>query len=188
MRPLIFFMHASLNGFACGPNGEMNWIQINDEIFDFVANITAKADTALYGRVTYGMMESYWPTAADKPNATKHDREHARWYKNVDKIVLSTTLPEEVKANVTVIRDRLKEQIAAYKNREGKNILIFGSPRASHALLAEGLIDEFWIFLNPVLIGQGIPLFKNIHEITKLTLLETKVFSGGVIALHYAKQ
>ncbi len=188
MRKLIFFMHASLDGFACGLNGEMNWIQINDEIFDFVATITAKADTGLYGRVTYGMMESYWPTAADKPNATKHDKEHALWYKNAEKIVLSTTLNAEGRDNTTVIRDRLKEQITAHKNKEGKNILIFGSPRASHALLAEGLIDEFWIFLNPVLIGQGMPLFKNIHEITKLTLLETKVFSGGVIALHYGKK
>lgn len=188
MRKLIYFMHASLDGFVGGPNGEMNWIQINDEIFEYVDTITAKADTAVYGRVTYEMMEAYWPTAADKPNATQHDKNHSVWYKNVEKIVLSTTLSAEGRENTTIIRNQLKEQINAHKNKDGKNILIFGSPRASHALLAAGLIDEFWIFLNPVLIGQGMPLFKNINEITKLTLLETKVFSGGVIALHYGKK
>ena len=67
------------------------------------------------------------------------------------------------------------------------NILIFGSPGASHALLSQDLIDEFWIFVNPVLLGQGIPLFKGVKGITNLNLLETKLFSGGVIALHYEK-
>lgn len=188
MRKLVFFMHASLDGFVAGPNGELNWVTVNDEIFDFVATMTAKADTALYGRVTYEMMESYWPTAGAKPNASKHDKEHSDWYKNVSKVVLSTTLNDESLENTKVIANQLADNINAIKQQQGKNILIFGSPTASHSLIGEELVDEFWIFVNPVLIGQGIPLFKNVTGITKLKLLETKIFSSGVIALHYEKK
>lgn len=188
MRNLIFFMHASLDGFVSGPNGELSWAKVNDEIFDFVATMTDQADTALYGRKTYDMMQSYWPTAADQPNASKHDKEHAKWYKDVSKVVLSKTLKENELENTTVISNQLSENILTIKNQAGKNILIFGSPTASHSLLAEGLIDEFWIFVNPVLLGQGIPLFKNITETTPLNLLESKTFACGVIALHYEKK
>lgn len=187
MRNLVFFMHTSLDGFVAGLNGEMNWISVDDEIFDFVGMMTDKADTALYGRVTYEMMQGYWPTAGEKPNASKHDKEHAAWYKQVSKIVLSKTLSEKGLDNTTVISDQLTENINKIKNEEGKNILIFGSPAASHSLLSYGLVDEFWLFVNPVLLGQGMPLFKGVNEITKLKLVETKTFSCGVIALHYEK-
>lgn len=185
MRNLILFMHTSLDGFVGGPNGELNWASINDEIFDFVATLTEKADTALYGRVTYDMMQSYWPTAATQPNATKHDKEHSVWYSQVAKVVLSRTISEEGLENTTVISDHLTENINKIKNQDGKNILIFGSPTASHSLLSEGLIDEYWLFVNPVLLGNGIPLFKGVTEKTRLKLLETKIFDCGVIALHY---
>jgi dihydrofolate reductase len=185
MRKLIYFMHSSLDGFVARPNGEMNWIAIDDEMFDFVATMTAQADTALYGRVTYQMMEAYWPTAADQPDASKHDKEHSVWYMNVSKVVLSKTLNEADLKNTKVISDNLFENISKIKQQAGKNILIFGSPRASHSLLNIGLVDEFWIFLNPILIGEGLPLFKDVPGIIKLVLLETRTFASGVIALHY---
>jgi dihydrofolate reductase len=181
-------MHTSLDGFVAGLNGEMNWIKVDDEIFDFVPTLTGSADTALYGRVTYEMMQGYWPTAAEQPNASKHTKEHSVWYKNVPKVVLSTTMKQEGLDNTTVISDHLTENINKLKEQDGKNILIFGSPRASHSLLRLGLIDEYWLFVNPVLLGEGIPLFKNVHEKTELRLLETRTFSSGVIALHYGKR
>ena len=101
MRNLIFFMHTSLDGFVTGPNGEMDWIQLDDDIFDFVATMTDKADTALYGRVTYEMMESYWPKAGEQPNASKHDKEHSAWYNQVSKVVLSKTINETGLINTT---------------------------------------------------------------------------------------
>lgn len=185
MRKLIFFMHTSLDGFVAGLQGEMNWIKIDDEMFDFVGTMTDKADTALYGRVTYEMMQNYWPDAGKQPNASKHDREHSAWYNRVPKVVLSRTMSENGLENTTIIHDKLAENINQIKKQDGKNILIFGSPRASHSLLSEGLIDEFWLFVNPVLLGQGMPLFSGVNEITELKLLETKTFSSGVIALHY---
>ena len=185
MRKLIFFMHTSLDGFVAGLKGELAWINIDETIFDFVATMTDKADTALYGRVTYEMMQAYWPTAGKQPNASKHDKEHSAWYNKVSKVVLSKTISEKGLDNTKVIGDQLADNINKIKKQDGKNILIFGSPTASHSLLSQGLVDEFWLFVNPVLLGQGIPLFKGVTETTKLKLIETKTFSCGVIALHY---
>lgn len=180
-------MHTSLDGFVAGPNGEMNWIKLDETLFDFVGTMTDKADTALYGRVTYEMMQSYWPNAGEKPNATKHDKEHSAWYNNVSKVVLSTTMQANERDNTQVIADHLSENISILKKQEGKNILIFGSPRASQSLLKEGLIDEFWLFINPIILGEGIPLFKGFTEICNLKLIGSKTFACGVIALHYEK-
>jgi len=180
-------MHSSLDGFVAGTKGEMNWITVDEEIFDFVKTMTDQADTALYGRVTYQMMEAYWPTAGEQPNASRHDKEHSVWYKNVLKVVLSRTLNEAGLLNTKVISNNLIENINKLKQESGKNILIFGSPRASHSLLNAGLVDEFWIFVNPVLLGKGIPLFKDVPGLTKLRLLDTKLFASGVVALHYNK-
>jgi dihydrofolate reductase len=185
MRKLIFFIHTSLDGFVAGINGEMDWINTDDAMFDFVATMTNKADTALYGRVTYDMMQSYWPTAGEQPNASKHDKEHSAWYNKVSKVVLSKTISEKGLDNTKVIADELADNVNKIKKQDGKNILIFGSPTASHSLLSLGLIDEFWLFVNPVLLGNGIPLYKGTTETTKLKLIETQTFSLGVIALHY---
>jgi len=187
MRNLIFFMHTSLDGFVAGPNGEMNWIKVDEEIFDFVATMTDQADTALYGRVTYEMMQSYWPKAGEQPGASKHDKEHSAWYNKVSKIVLSKTISEKGLDNTIVISDQLADKINKIKKQDGKNILIFGSPGASQSLLNQGLIDKFWLFVNPIILGQGMPLFKDITGTTKLKLAESKTFACGVIALHYKK-
>ncbi|WP_460972711.1 dihydrofolate reductase family protein [Spirosoma migulaei] len=185
MRKLLFFMHTSLDGFVAGPNGEMDWINLDDVLFDFVGTMTEQADTALYGRVTYEMMQAYWPTAADQPNASRHDIEHSSWYNKVPKVVLSKTMSETGLTNTTVISDHLSDHIHKLKQQEGRNILIFGSPGASQSLLNQGLIDEFWLFVNPVILGQGMPLFKNITGRARLKLVETKPFDCGVLALHY---
>ena len=187
MRNLIFFMHTSLDGFVAGLKGEMNWIKVDDEMFDFVATMTDTADTALYGRVTYEIMQSYWPNAGKEPNASKHDKEHSAWYNKVSKVVLSKTISEKGLDNTTVISGQLTDNINKIKKQDGKNILIFGSPRASQSLLNEGLIDEFWLFVNPIILGQGLPLFKDITGTTKLKLVESKTFACGVIALHFKK-
>ncbi len=187
MKKIISFMHISLDGFVAGLNGEMDWIKVDDALFNFVGTMTDQADTALYGRVTYQMMESYWPTAGEKPNASKHDIEHSIWYNKVSKVVLSRTIKRIGQNNTKVISENISENINKLKQQDGKNILIFGSPTASNSILNKGLVDEFWIFVNPVLLGQGIPLFKDISESIRLSLIETKTFDIGVIALHYAK-
>lgn len=187
MTKIISFMHISLDGFVAGPHGEMNWITINEEIFDHVGKRISQTDTALYGRVTYQMMENYWPTAADKPTATKHDREHSKWYKTAHKAVLSTTLQGLDLPNTTIISEQLQDNIHKLKQRGGEEILLFGSPAATHALMQEDLIDGYWLFVNPIILGQGIPLFMEQAEKVKLKLVSTRPFDGGVIELNYVR-
>jgi dihydrofolate reductase len=189
MRKLISFMHVSLDGFVAGPNGELDWVKVDQEIFDYVGKRISGGDTALYGRVTYEMMESYWPTAGDKPNATKHDIEHSKWYSKVHKVVLSRTMRDANIPNTTIISDNLAEGINQIKSRNGsEDILVFGSPSATHALIEHNLIDGYWLFLNPVILGQGIPLFAGVKDKTKLKLLNTKQFASGVVELNYVAE
>jgi dihydrofolate reductase len=188
MRKIISFMHISLDGFVAGPNGEMDWIKVDEEIFDHVGKRISEGDTALYGRVTYQMMESYWPTAADKPTASKHDIEHSRWYKNVHKVVLSKTMKEEGLTNTKIICDNLSDSINEIKqspNGGNKDILLFGSPTATHSLIPLNLIDGYWLFVNPIILGRGIPLFTDIKDKIKLKLLTTQQFTCGVTELSY---
>lgn len=184
MRKLIQHMHVSLDGFVTDRNGGMGWIHVDEEMFEHVGSMTDEADAGLYGRVTFEMMDAYWPTAADKPNATKHDVQHAEWYKAAYKVVLSNTL-KTASGSTQIISDNLVEQINTLKEEPGKNILIFGSPGAAHSLMRYNLIDEYWLFVNPVLLGGGKPLFSDIQQQTNLQLLDTKIFRSGVVALHY---
>ena len=178
-------MHMSLDGFVAGPNGEMNWIKVDEEIFNYVGQRISEGDTALYGRVTYQMMENYWPTAGQKPNATRHDIDHSKWYSKVHKVVLSRTLNEKELANTTIISDNLSGHIQQIKQQEGGEILLFGSPTATHALMQQGLIDGYWLFVNPIILGRGIPLFADIKDKVKLELKSTRPFASGVTELSY---
>ena len=185
MGKIVLFMHASLDGFAAGKKGEMRWIHVDQEIFDFVEERIAKTNTALYGRVTFEMMESYWPTAGDEPGASKHDRVHSAWYKSARKVVLSNTLNQAVFTNTTVIGKDYPTALRKLKADTTGEMLLFGSPATAHTLLAEDLIDECWLFINPVLLGEGIPVFKGIKEMQSLKLLRTHVFSSGVVCLQH---
>jgi dihydrofolate reductase len=188
MKKIISFMHISLDGFVAGPNGEMNWIKVDEEIFDHVGKRISEGDTALYGRVTYQMMENYWPAAGDKPTATRHDMEHSKWYSKVHKVVLSTTMKEEGLTNTKIISGNLSDSINEIKqsrNGNSKDILLFGSPTATHSLIQLNLIDGYWLFVNPIILGQGIPLFEDIKDKIKLKLLTTRQFACGVTELNY---
>src|SRR5688572_21315883 len=142
MRKIVQFMHVSLDGFVAGPNGEMDWITVDDEIFDYAGNRTDHADMALYGRVTFEMMEGYWPTAAQQPNASKHDIEHSAWYNKVEKVVLSKTFKGKSFKNTKIISENVAAEVHKLKQGSDKEIIIFGSPGAFHSLMAEELIDE----------------------------------------------
>ena len=178
-------MHISLDGFVAGRNGELNWVTINEEIFDHVGKRIRKGDTALYGRVTFQMMEDYWPAAGNKPTATRHDVEHSKWYGKAHKIVLSKTMKAAELTNTTIISDKLSDKINEIKKQPGEEILLFGSPTANHSLMQLDLIDGYWLFVNPIILGQGIPLFAGIKDKIKLNLLTTRQFSSGVTELNY---
>ncbi len=188
MRKLVSFMHISLDGFVGGLNGELDWITHGGEIFDYAQDRTSQSDTALYGRATYQIMQDYWPTAADAPDASKHDIEHAKWYAKVKKVILSRTWQGREIPNTTIISNSLAENINAVKNQEGKEIVIFGSPGATHSLMLQDLIDEYWFFVNPIILGKGITLFRGNEERINLRLIKTRAFSSGVVCLHYERK
>ena len=185
MRRIISFMHISLDGFVAGPNGEMDWIIADEELFDYVGKRIKDGDTSLYGRKTFQMMEDYWPTAADKPTATRHEIEHAKWYSRVHKVVLSKTLKDADMTNTEIISNNLPDRMNEIKHRAGPDILLFGSPTATHSLIQLNLIDGYWLFVNPIILGQGIPLFVDIKDKIKLNLLTTRQFTCGVTELSY---
>jgi dihydrofolate reductase len=185
MRRVVLFMHTSLDGFVAGPEREMDWIKVEEEMFDFALRQTNQSDTAIYGRITYELMDSYWPTAADNPNATKHDKEHSAWYNNVNKIIISKTMKDVKLPRTVVISEKVPSEIQKLKNQTGQDIVIFGSPSIGHLLMAENLIDDYWLFVNPILLGKGIPLFKQIDGRIKLKLSKSQIFSSGVVCLHY---
>src|SRR5206468_1959434 len=142
-------------------------------LFDHVGKRISQTDTALYGRTTYEMMEGYWPAAGKEPDASKHDIEHSKWYNKAHKVVLSNTMKNAALPNTTIISDNLSERLQEIKQQDSSDILLFGSPTATHSLIQQNLIDGYWLFVNPIILGQGIPLFTGINDKIKLQLLTT---------------
>ena len=188
MAKLVSSILITLDGFVAGPNGEMDMFKVEQEFFDLAEKLTGAADTALYGRGTYQLMDSYWPTAGDKSDASKHDKEHAAWYNRVEKIILSTTLQKPNGTNSRIISSNVSQEIKKLKQEKERNIQIFGSPGVVRSLMKENLIDEYWIFLAPVVIGKGKALFTDFDHRVNLKLLSAKTYTSGIIALHYEKK
>jgi len=139
-------------------------------------------DTAIYGRTTYQLMESYWPGMVDADDQPA--RAHARWYRDVAKIVASRTLTES-KSNVRVVGDDIVGALRAEKQRAGGDLMIFASPTLTHALAAAELVDEWRLTIQPAILGGGLPLFAHVEKPSKLELRSSKSFGSGVIAVRY---
>ncbi|MFN8440792.1 MAG: dihydrofolate reductase family protein [Caldilineaceae bacterium] len=184
MRNLVVFMHMSLDGFAAGPNGELDWIAYDQELEKHAETVVDTVGTALYGRVTYHMME-YWRTVLSNPEASEHERNHANWIEAIPKVVVSTTLKSVDWNNTTIISDNLVDEITKLKQQPGKDIVIFGSPSLSQTLAQLGLVDAYQLSLSPVILGAGKPFFAHQEQKAQLQLLSTKTFASGALAMHY---
>lgn len=184
MRNLVAFMHMSLDGFAAGPNGELDWVAYDEELEKYAEGIVASVGTALYGRTTYHMME-YWRTIPGNPDATEHERAHAAWIEAIPKVVVSTTLSSVDWHNTSIIAANLGEEISQRKQQPGKDIVIFGSPSLTQTLAQLGLVDEYQLTVSPVLLGNGMPFFAPLTAKQPLRLLSKHVFASGALGLHY---
>jgi dihydrofolate reductase len=184
MRNLVAFMHVSLDGFVASPRGEMDWITIDDEIFRDAVMLAENADTALFGRVTYQMMESYWPTVLSNDSSNDLELQHAKWMEDTNKIVFSKKLEKVEWNNTKLIKENIPLEIIKLKREPGKSLMIFGSPRLTHSFMEWNLVDEYRLNINPVILGAGMPLF-NLHNRINLELIELKKFKSGVVGLHY---
>jgi len=178
-------MHMSLDGFVAGPHGEMDWIAINDRVFSFVEQFIDEADTGLYGPTTFGMMESHWPAVLKDPKASGHQLNHSRWYEKAGKVVFSRKLNKLENQSAKLIKENLANEVATLKNAPGKNLMIFGSPRLVHSFAQLGLIDEFVITVNPIILGTGIPMFAGIDRRIRLQLIKSTELEAGVVGYHY---
>ncbi|HEX5654396.1 MAG TPA: dihydrofolate reductase family protein [Chitinophagaceae bacterium] len=185
MRKLVLLAHISLDGFVAGPKGELDGFESAAENLGFVCQLTEEADAALFGRISYQLLDQYWPQAKDHPGATPEEVAFSNWYNKARKIVISRTLSNQESDNTTVICEDIPAEISKIKEEAGKDILIFGSPSVSQLLMRHELIDSYWIFINPVIFGKGIPLFAETASRTKLTLLHTHRFANGELALNY---
>jgi dihydrofolate reductase len=180
-------MHVSLDGFVAGPNGEIDWVRFDDDLVEDVQALVDSADTALFGRVTYQLMESYWPTAASSPTATKHDLDHARWLNPAPKIVFSRTLKNVHWQNTRIVKDQIGEEIARLRKQPGKNLILFASPTLGSTFMNLNLIDEYFFNINPIVLGKGKLLFRDQSEMRRLKLLESKTYKNGVVGLRYGR-
>jgi dihydrofolate reductase len=188
MRKIVVLMHVSLDGFAAGPKGEMNWIHIDDEMFEDVDGMFTTADAALYGRVTYQMMESYWPTVPGNPASTAHDIRHTHWLDAANKVVFSKTLEKAEWQNTTLLKGNFQTEVMKLKEQPGQDISVVGSLSVTHELMRLNLIDEYRINVNPVVLGQGLPFFKDVQSKLELKLVNAKTYNVGVVALRYVKK
>jgi len=187
MRKLVLIAHISLDGFVAGIKGELDDFDASEENLQFVCSLTEEADSALFGRTSYELLNHYWPNARNLPGASKGTIAYSMWYNNAQKIVVSKTITGKDLENTIVIADNLPSEISKIKHQPGKDILIFGSPAVSQLLMQKNLIDSYWIFVNPIIFGSGISLFKEMSNKIKLKLESTKQFTNGEIALSYSR-
>jgi len=189
MRKIILFMHMSLDGFIARSDGALDWVTMDDKELGevLIGDMLENSDTMLLGRSLYQGFESYWPNAAKDPATPPDLAEFAKWIDETQKVVFSKTL-ESVTWNQSVLeKGDLSESVAKLKSQPGKNIVLFGGAKMSSALAGLGLIDEFRIKLEPVVLGSGVPLFKDVEARVNLKLTFAQSFSSGVVGLIYQK-
>jgi dihydrofolate reductase len=172
----------SLDGFIEGPNRELDWHIIDEELHTFVNEQQSAIDACLYGRRMYEVM-TYWETADQDPSSPEYALEFARIWKNMPKIVFSKTL-ERVQGNARLVRDNIAEEITKLKAQPGKDLELGGANIAS-TFMRLGLIDEYRLFVHPVVLGSGTPMFPALDDKITLRLVETRTFGSGVVYLRY---
>lgn len=191
MRKLVLSTHVTLDGFASGPDGELDWhfSHWNDEMEEAVAEQLSTVDTILVGRVTYEAMADYWPAAAANPEGRRKDIQFAEWMNRVAKIVFSSKLsPFNVESmhwnNTRLIKGDIVENIEALKKERGRDMIIWGGVSIIQTFIKLGIVDEYNIWIAPVILGEGKPLFSDPAAL-ELELIRTKTFRSGVTLVCY---
>jgi dihydrofolate reductase len=179
MRKLIAAINMTLDGF-CDHTAAI----ADDELHEHYNQLLSTADTILWGRTTYQLMESYWPAIVKNPTGNKPTDEFAVLIDNISKIVYSRTLKDVDWKNTKLKKEVIKEEILELKRQAGKNILV-GSPGLIAAVTPLDLIDEYQLCIHPIILGSGLPLFKNVNGRMNLKLLKTKPFRSGAVTLYY---
>lgn len=174
-------MMVSLDGYFEGENHDLSWHNVDAEFNEFAIKQTSEVSILLFGRRTYELMASYWPSV----NATTDDPIVAELMNSTQKIVFSKTLEKAEWNNTHLVSEINPEEIIKLKKESSKDLAIFGSNLLAVNLIKLDLVDEFRIMVNPVAIGRGTPLFHGLHENLRLNLINTMVFKSGNVLLRY---
>ena len=178
-------MSVSVDGFIEGPNRELDWHLVDDELHShFNAQLSAMG-AFLSGRVTYELMAGFWPTADTDPKSTGPMVEFARIWRDMPKIVFSRTL-EQADWNTTVVRDLIAEEVMELKAQPGGDLVLGGADLAA-AFMRHDLIDEYRLYVHPIIIGAGKPLFGPSEVKINLRFTESRAFGNGVVLLRYQR-
>ena len=186
MRKIVFMMSVSLDGFFEGPDRELDWQLVDVELHQHFNEWLATAGAFLDGRVNYELMAGHWPTADQDPGASAPEIEFSRIWRDMPKIVFSRTL-EQAGWNTTIVRELVPEEIQKLKEQPGGDLVVGGADLAT-AFRAHDLIDEYRIYVQPVLLGRGRPLFQPSDVAARLRLAETRAFGNGVVLLRYERR
>jgi dihydrofolate reductase len=182
MPKLIYSFGVSLDGFIADPTGNIDWSAPDEELHRFHNEQARELGAQLYGRRLYEVMR-FWETAEEDPSLPEHELEFARIWKDTPKIVFSKTL-EKVEGNARLVPDGAAEEVARLKEQPGKDLAVGGAGLAS-TFMKLGLIDEYRLFVNPVVLGGGTPFFPALDERINLELVETRTFGSRVVYVRY---
>jgi dihydrofolate reductase len=178
-------MSVSLDGFMEGPDRDLDWHMVDDELHRHFNEELGAMGGFLDGRVTYELMAGYWPTADADPSSSRPAAEFARIWRDMPKVVYSRTL-DRAGWNTTVVREVVAEDVMALKAQPGGDLVLGGADLAAE-FMRQDLIDEYRLYVHPVAIGRGKPLFPPSDARTELRLAETRAFGNGVVLLRYER-
>jgi dihydrofolate reductase len=185
LRKLRLQVQMSVDGCIAGPNGEMDWMVglLDDELLKYVSKITESVDTILLGRKMTDVFISFWLDMMNKPDDPWNA--FAKRMIEIPKVVFTKTLNKSKWINTDIATGDLIEEVSKIKSQNGRDIVVYGGSSFDSSLIKEKLIDEFYLFINPVAIGNGMTIFKDLNEIQKYYLIESKVFESGIVLLRY---
>ena len=184
MGKLIYLFNVSLDGFVETPDHSLDWSVVDDELHSWFNGQMRRLDASLYGRRLYEVMSAHWPTAESDPASTETEREFARIWNRMPKIVFSNSL-ESVDFNSRLVTGDVGEELAKLK-AEFDGDLDVGGPTLAAEFIKRGLVDEYGLVVHPVVLGAGTPYFPPLDRPIGLKLIETHVFGSGVVYQGYA--
>jgi dihydrofolate reductase len=184
-RKLIYSMMVSLDGFVETPDHDLDWVIVDEELHKFVNDQQEAIGAYLNGRRMYELMAEYWPTADADPSNPAVIIEFSQIWKKMPKVVFSKTL-DKVEWNARLVKGNFAEEVKKLKAQPGKNLSVGGAHLAA-ACVRLGLVDEYQLFVNPIILGKGTPMFPSLDDKIDLELVETRTFGSGVVLLRYQR-
>lgn len=188
MRKIVVFNLISLDGFFAGEDGNIDWHMVDDEFNDFAVEQTASFGAIIFGKTTYKMFEEFWPVFAKasvgKPTLSA-DEKIAKTIDEVEKFVFSKSLQDVTWKNTKLFHEINPEEVKQWKDQPGGDMVIFGSGTIVQQMTNLGLIDEYRLMVNPVVLGKGKSMFADTKAMLKLKLLNSRIFKNGNVLLYY---